>query len=180
VEIKKVYGPYSKSNGRKLVIVVYHNGQKKTISYPKFLVEQMLGYRLDENMTIDHWDGDKENNTLENFRIVPRAEHSADDTRRVEMIKLKCCWCDKEFERSPRIIRDRASKKNTGHFCSRSCAGKYTRRLQLNMIKKMKQVKPVKSKYYKRKYILSQASAEFDFDIDIDFIELLKEANDKD
>lgn len=150
----KVYGPYYKSNGRQLVIIKKDDGTSRTVSYPKFLVEQHLGRPLDPDLeTIDHLDFNFDNNDISNLRVVPRDEHSADDTRRVKLIKLKCDMCGKTFERSPRLIRDRSKKGNTGNFCCKSCSGKYNRLLQLGKIKKLPVPKPRKSQYYRRKNI---------------------------
>jgi hypothetical protein len=157
----KVFGPYTKENGRKIVIVVQRNGKRRTVSYPKWLLEQHLGRKLKIDETVDHWDSNKDNNDISNLRILPRAEHSAEDTRRVVLIKLKCDWCNKDFERSPRIIRDKAKKNVSGCFCSRSCAGKYSRMVQLKIINKLAPIKPVESEYYKRKYALEEGPFEY-------------------
>lgn len=149
----KIYGPYRRSDGRQLVIVVDKNGIKRTVSYPKWLMELQIGRKLDPDETIDHWDSNFENNDLNNLRIVPREEHSADDTRRVKLVKFKCAWCDKEFERSPRLVRDKAKKNKAGPFCSRGCAGKYSRTLQLKLIDKFDVQPVIDSEYYKKKYV---------------------------
>ncbi len=150
-----IYGPYArKSDGRQIVIVIDRNGKRRTVSYPKWLLETQLGRPLDTNLeTVDHWDSNHENNDLSNLRIVPRDQHSADDTRRVKPVKFECAWCNKEFERSPRLIRDKARKNKAGPFCSRSCAGKYSRMLQLKLIDKFDSQQAVDSEYYKRKYV---------------------------
>jgi hypothetical protein len=150
----KVYGPYTrKEDGRQIVIVKDVNNNSRTVSYPKYLLEQHLGIILDPNtQTVDHWDSNHQNNDISNLRIVPRSEHSADDTRRVKLVKFKCAWCDKEFERSPRLIRDKAKKNKAGPFCSRICAGKYSRSLQLKLIDKFDIQPAIDSEYYKRKY----------------------------
>lgn len=163
-----VYGPYLRNNGRKLVIVIDKNGVKRTVSYPKWLVELHLGRQLSKDETIDHWDSDVNNNDLSNLRVVPRAEHSADDTRRVKLKTLKCAWCDKEFERSPRLLRDKSRKGKAGPFCSRSCAGKYSRKLQLKLIDKFDVQPALDSEYYKRKYI----TASCDDYIELDSIDI--------
>lgn len=151
----KVHGPYKrKTDGRQIVILIEHNGKRRTVSYPKWLMECQLGRKLDPNLeTVDHIDSDIDNNDLSNLRLVPREEHSADDTRRVKPVKFTCAWCDKEFERSPRLIRDKAKKNKAGPFCSRACAGKYSRMLQLKLIDKMDSQKAIDSEYYKRKYV---------------------------
>ncbi len=155
----KVYGPYKReSDGRSVVVVVDDNGESQTISYPKWLLEMQLGRKLDPNTeTVDHWDSNKENNYLSNLRIVPREEHSADDTRRVKPVKFNCAWCKKEFERSPRLVRDKARKNKAGPFCSRKCAGQYSRKLQLKLIDKFDVQPVIDSEYYKKKYITAFA-----------------------
>lgn len=162
----KIYGPYSMGDrGRKIVIVEdKETGKKQTISYPKFLVEQHLGQRLDPDLhTIDHWDSNIDNNDISNLRIVPRDQHSADDTRRVKPAKLECVWCKNEFERSPRDVRDQSKKNKAGPFCGKSCAGKYSRMLQLKLIDKFDKQPMIESEYYKRKYV--SASSETNSDL---------------
>lgn len=152
-----VYGPYKKQDGRQIVIVIDNNGKRRTVSYPKWLMELQVGRQLGPDETIDHWDSNFENNDMDNLRIVPRDQHSADDTRRVKLVKFTCAWCDKEFERSPRLVRDKAKKNKAGPFCSRTCAGKYSRMLQLKLIEKLDSQPIVDSEYYKRKYVAASA-----------------------
>jgi HNH endonuclease/MYM-type Zinc finger with FCS sequence motif len=155
----KVYGPYKRKDSRQTVVVIENNGgPPRTVSYPKWLMELQLGRRLDPNLeTVDHIDSDFNNNDYSNLRLVPRNEHSADDTRRVKKVKFTCAWCNKEFERSPRLIRDKAKKNKAGPFCSRNCAGKYSRMLQLKLIDKFDSQKAVDSEYYKRKYVVASS-----------------------
>lgn len=154
----KVHGPYKRKDGRQIVIVVETNGKRRTVSYPKWLMELQLGRRLDPDLeTVDHIDSNFDNNDLSNLRVVPRDEHSADDTRRVKPVKFTCAWCDKEFERSPRLVRDKSKKQKAGPFCSRACAGKYSRMLQLKLIDKFDAQPAVDSEYYKKKYVKAWA-----------------------
>lgn len=155
----KVYGPYKRqSDGRQVVVVIEDDGTSRTISYPKWLLEMQLGRRLDPDLeTVDHIDSDKDNNNLDNLQILPREEHSANDTRRVKPVKFNCAWCKKEFERSPRLVRDKARKNKAGPFCSRKCAGQYSRKLQLKLIDKFDVQPVVDSEYYKKKYIRAYA-----------------------
>jgi len=148
----RVWGPYSKSNGRQIVVVIDQNGNRRTVSYPKWLLECHLGKPLGD-LTVDHLDFDFTNNDINNLRVIDRATHSADDSRRVRLIKLKCAWCKKEFERSPRLLRDKSKKGKRGGFCSRSCAAKYSRALQLGKIDKLPVQPYVESEYYRRKNV---------------------------
>lgn len=150
----KVHGPYKRRDGRQIVIVVETNGKRRTVSYPKWLMELQMGRKLDPNLeTVDHIDSNIDNNDINNLRIMPRDQHSADDTRRVKPVKFTCAWCDKEFERSPRLVRDKSKKNKAGPFCSRACAGKYSRMLQLKLIDKFDAQPAVDSEYYKQKYV---------------------------
>lgn len=158
----KVHGPYKRRDGRQIVIVVERKGKRRTVSYPKWLMELQLGRKLDPDLeTVDHIDSDFDNNNLDNLRLVERSQHSGDDTRRVKLVKFNCAWCDKEFERSPRLIRDKAKKNKAGPFCSRGCAGKYSRMLQLKLIEKMDSQQAVDSEYYKRKYVTASSRIVF-------------------
>jgi len=73
----QIFGPYKrKSDGRQIVIVVEPNGRRRTVSYPKWLMEQHLGRKLDPNEeTVDHIDSNFDNNNLDNLRIMPRKNH---------------------------------------------------------------------------------------------------------
>lgn len=154
----KVHGPYKRKDGRQIVVIVENNGTRRTVSYPKWLMEMQVGRKLDPNLeTVDHIDSNFDNNDISNLRIVPRDQHSADDTRRVKPVKFTCAWCNKEFERSPRLIRDKAKKNKAGPFCSRTCAGRYSRMLQLKLIDKFDTQQAVDSEYYKKKYVKASA-----------------------
>jgi hypothetical protein len=167
----KVHGPYRRQDGRQIVIIVENNGQRRTVSYPKWLMEMQLGRRLDPNLeTVDHIDSNFDNNNLDNLRVVPRAEHSADDTRRVKPVKFTCGFCNKEFERSPRLVRDKSRKNKAGPFCSRTCAGKYSRKLQLKLIEKLGPQPMVESEYFKKKYVIAANWNPIHSDFFIDYL----------
>lgn len=150
---EKVYGPYKRpTDGRSIVIIKDDAGKSRTVSYPKYLMEQHLSRKLLPNETVDHWDSNIDNNDLDNLKVIDRAEHSKQDTRRVKNIKLKCSLCQKEFERSPRLLRDKSKKGSGGPFCSRQCSGKYNRLVQLKQMDKLPAQDYVESEYYKAKY----------------------------
>lgn len=163
----RIFGPYYNGRyNRQIVIVVDKNGKRRTISYPKWIMELQLGRKLGPDDTIDHLDGDHENNDINNLKVVPRSEHSADDTRRVKEVELECAWCGKKFKRSPRLLREKARKGKAGPFCSRVCSGKYSRMLQLKLIDKFDKQKAVDSEYYKRKHVKASAIIPLDYLLD--------------
>ncbi len=170
----QLFGPYKRRDGRQIVIVVNNRGRRRTVSYPKWLMEQHLGRKLDpDKETVDHIDSNFDNNNLDNLRIMPRKEHSAEDTRRVKNLKLECAWCNAPFERSPRLVRDKSKKQKAGPFCSRSCAGKYSRMLQLKLVEKMGPQPFVESEYFKQKNVVEASAEYYEGEIDIDYEDLI-------
>lgn len=123
-----IYGLYtSKKDGRKRIVAKYENGIKKTISYPKYLMELHINKYLDEDDTVDHIDGNIKNNDISNLRILKRKEHCKQDVLRIKDIVVKCSYCRKEFTIKGNKIRYRnrhVSSKNL-LFCSKECTGKY-------------------------------------------------------
>ena len=66
----RFYGPYlNKKDNRLRCIVVFPDRVKRTISYPKYLMEVHLDRYLEEDETIDHIDGNPLNREL-NYMIV--------------------------------------------------------------------------------------------------------------
>lgn len=147
----RVYGPYKRKDGRSHVIVYYDDGDhpttgsRRTVSYPKFLVEQHLGRKLDPDAeTVDHIDGDFTNNDLSNLRIIPRSQHASEDARRANDVEVVCVWCGKSFVVPGRRVGHRHLKK-AGPFCTKSCSGKYGAAIQNGRIAPIPPVKVERS-----------------------------------
>ena len=128
--MKKLYGPYKRKDNRQHVIVVNEDGSRKTISYPKYLMEQTLNRVLVQDETVDHKDGDFNNNNPLNLQILSRASNAAknfDDhpERRAKKVTLICVVCQKEFLRFERVYNRSLRRNSLGPFCSRQCQGKF-------------------------------------------------------
>lgn len=121
----KIYGPYTRKDGRQHVII-YENGKRRTISYPKYLLQKKLRRELDSEETCDHIDNDFTNNSFENLQILSRSENAkkAMSLRPAEMGTFSCPLCDKTFLRQMRLVKNNWKKGKSGPYCSRSCAGK--------------------------------------------------------
>lgn len=131
----RVYGPYKRSDGREHVILI-DGEHRRTVSYPKYLMEQKLGRELDpDEETINHKNGDFTDNRWENLEIIPRAEHSSKDGIRLSKVKTElfiCPICNKTFKK--RIDSSfRANRKSgkAGPFCSKECVGVYGKNIQI-------------------------------------------------
>lgn len=116
-ENKKVYGPYTRKDGRQVVILKTPGSNKdhQTISYPKYLVEQHLKRYLTADETVDHIDGDFTNNELSNLRVVNREEHCRSHISKREVLTKICTICGKSFE---------TNNVNRTTCGSKSCRGK--------------------------------------------------------
>lgn len=126
----KIYGPYKSKKDNRLRIVAVYKNEKKTISYPKYLLEMELNRYLAENETIHHIDGNPLNNDLSNLKILSRKEHCKLDAKRRKDEILTCQWCKKIFVVKGYKLKDR-NRHQTNSFCSKQCVGKYGKHIQL-------------------------------------------------
>lgn len=122
------YGPYTRKDGRQHVVLTKHSKtgkiiERKTVSYPKYLVERYLNRYLLSSETIDHIDGNFSNNALSNLRVVERALHCRSHAVTRKIIKKLCVICGVEF------TTNSASRITCG---SKSCARKCTHILGYN------------------------------------------------
>lgn len=127
----KVYGPYTRKDGRQHVVIV-EGKSRKTISYPKYLLEIKLGRALSPDETCDHIDGDYTNNCLTNLQVLSRSDNSskAMAVKSAEQGYFVCPECNVSFYKLMREVRgNQTAKKRAGPFCSKRCAGRYGQRL---------------------------------------------------
>ena len=121
----KVYGPYTRKDGRQHV-VLYKDGVRKTVSYPKYLLEQKIGRLLLPSETCDHIDNDHTNNCLDNLQVLTRSNNARKQMtlKPAEVKTFICPVCNTSFTKRLSIVRGNLRKGRSGPYCSRSCAGK--------------------------------------------------------
>jgi hypothetical protein len=137
-QIHHVTGPYlntvegSPAFGRKIVCVHWRDGTRHTmVSYPKFLVEYLLDRKLDPTAeTIDHIDGNVNNNDWSNLRIIDLVSHARQEVTTIADAVLTCVWCSGVFTRAPSRVNYNRSRGQAGPFCSRRCSGQYSASVQ--------------------------------------------------
>jgi len=122
----KIYGPYTRKDGRKHVCIILPDKSRTTVSYPKYLIEKHLNRYLEKDETVDHEDRDFTNNSISNLQILTRKEHGQKDARRIRSQTFTCPMCDKIFILEGKRLNDsiqNRKKGNRGPYCGRSCAG---------------------------------------------------------
>ena len=85
----RLYGPYkSKKDNRLRIQVIFSDGRRTYMSYPKYLMEVHLGRYLEKDETVHHIDGNPLNNDISNLTVIDRAEHANNDAIRNKNITV--------------------------------------------------------------------------------------------
>jgi hypothetical protein len=122
----KVYGPYKRKDGRSHICLTL-NGSRKTVSYPRFLVETHLGRKLLDSEEVNHLNGNVGDDRLDNFEIIDGTIHrKLHNTKYFDKLAI-CKQCNINFTLTADIQRSRIQNATeSGPFCSRECAGRWS------------------------------------------------------
>lgn len=122
----EIFGPYTREDGRKHVVLFNSKTDfRVTVSYPKLLLEIKIGRRLVEPETCDHIDGNFSNDSLDNLRVLNRADNAARSAKPAKVVELECLYCGSQFTQLLRVL-NRKNKPNAGKLCSKQCAGLFS------------------------------------------------------
>lgn len=96
----------------------------------RVIMENKLGRLLQPDEVVHHIDHNKKNNSIDNLQVLTNKEHAKlhHEGHKRTKIKLTCPECGRIFEREVYLCY---SPRKFGPFCSRSCSGKFSRRLQI-------------------------------------------------
>lgn len=124
----KINGPYIRKDSRSHICIVHDDGRKQTKSYPRYLMEQHLNRELLPSETIDHIDNDKTNNNISNLQILTLSENTKKHHKLNprKLYTFICPYCNKQSTKWDNNVKGNIKKGKSGHYCSRSCAGKAT------------------------------------------------------
>lgn len=141
------YNVYQNKDGR---FRAYNKTTHKVTSYPRVLMEIILGRPLLQTEDVHHKDGNYKNNNIENLEVIDHTKHEkqhAATKKESGMLKyydkqMICPICNKEFTWTARqqmwyshkTIATANSRKYDRQppCCSKSCAGKYATMIQYN------------------------------------------------
>lgn len=121
-----MYGPYKRRDGRSHVIWIDDNGNRRTQSYPRYLMELHLGRELLSTEHVDHINNDPTDNRIENLQLLDQASNNRKSSLNTsKYYSCICAFCGIEFQREARYYEHNQVKQGkAGPYCSRSCAGK--------------------------------------------------------
>ena len=122
----RIYGPYTRKDGRKHICIVHSNGRKQTKSYPRYVLERHLGRELLPEETVDHIDDDFTNDSVGNLQILTREDNARKYTALTprKLYYFTCPVCGRESVKFLNYVLGNWKKGKQGPYCSRQCSGK--------------------------------------------------------
>jgi len=127
--------------GRRNVCLVHKKHKKRTtISYARYLVSVKEKRILLKNEQVDHINGDKTNDVIENLQILSYKDNSIKRTiergQTLKMVEMRCPNCKKTFSKP---LNSMYLQKG-GHYtaCSKQCSYNILRKgLSINELKEL-------------------------------------------
>ena len=123
----KLYKVFHKKENRWQAMLVKPNNQgRTTLSYARYLMCVHLGRILEKSEQVDHINGDKTDDRIENFQILSSKENREKYNKidnPAKLYKHICPVCAVEFTRNKQKSYNFLYKGKT-LFCSRQCGYK--------------------------------------------------------
>lgn len=130
--------PYSKdwkkaylvtnSENRRTVILYNSPADKSSTQYARYLLAIKLGRYLTDQETVDHIDGDKTNDSLENLQILSKEDNINKSIKKLNF-ECICPICGKAFVIPRSSVSGKVARAkiyNGTRCCSRECGYKQT------------------------------------------------------
>lgn len=148
----------TESDGRKYVSLYNAPGDQRSISYARYLYSVQLGFEVPDGIEIDHRDGDKTNDDVDNLRPMTFEMHRDKtyllESKKEVIVDLLCPGCQLPFTRTARYVRDKKSQGQTDFHCSRRCSLKQISVLDNGLQKRIKELQGENLSSYKIAAIL--------------------------
>jgi len=118
----KVYKVFHEKQGRYYAqLKNIYTSSRTTITYAKYLMCVKLKRILCSEEEVDHIDGNKLNDNIDNLQILSRKNHVKKSTKGETYIECICDMCEVKFLRTKQRA-NHTRDKNKKCFCSRACA----------------------------------------------------------
>lgn len=112
---------------RRNVILYNSHKDRTTISYARYLMSVHLGRMVDEDLVVDHINGDKLDDRIENYQIISTKENNQkaviQNPRKSKFVEIKCGFCGNNFVRY-RNQTHLVIKSKKSDYCSKRCAAR--------------------------------------------------------
>lgn len=134
----EIINVYNHSESGRLIAYVKNEDRRCLRSYPRVIMENKLGRYLRDDEDVHHIDGDKSNNSEDNFAIVRRGEHQRFHSTKNHYhdTMATCQSCGQTFiwtaNRQNRYYRDLRLGIPRWITCSKSCSSRIGRYNQLD------------------------------------------------
>lgn len=132
----EVANVYMHKNGR---LMAYIKDTQQVVSYPRVIMENYLGRKLEDYEEVHHKDGNPLNNNIDNLEVLTKEEHlqrHLKDKRKYYDKIMTCPWCGNDFlwtanqQLRFNSNRHRNGRNSSAPFCSKECACEYGRKIQ--------------------------------------------------
>lgn len=112
---------------RKMILLVGKSDERSTTSYARYLLSVNLCRFLLEEETVDHIDGDKTNDSIDNLQILSREDNIRKSSKKITMVSFICDFCKKSFS----LPKRQTYGKRKTRCCSRICSASIQRERSL-------------------------------------------------
>lgn len=112
--------------GRKTLILFNNKKDRTSTQYARYLLAVKLKRFLINDECVDHIDGDKTNDSLDNLQLLTTTENNRKSFKKPNL-ELICPICGKKFTRTRTQLRGKLDKAYKNLItCSRTCGYKMT------------------------------------------------------
>lgn len=124
--VKKWYGPYTRTSDGRAYVIRYDGVRRSAILVAKLKLEIKLKRRLRDDETVDHEDEDRFNDRTSNLQVLSRANNAkkAGYAQPTTRKRVRCPQCDQKFVCTVHRIQV-AKRLGKKPCCTRSCASRH-------------------------------------------------------
>ena len=116
-----VYGPYWHKKEKRFMTILVNGDKRTSTSNARYVMAMHLGHLVPNDKEVDHIDGDRTNDTIENLQLLNKFLNAIKAAKpSTTMVDLVCPWCEKTFNR--RRGQTHLVKGGNPTFCSVKCA----------------------------------------------------------
>ena len=103
---------------RRIIVLKKPNREITSMSYAKYLYTSHYKCDVAEGGQVDHINGDKTDDRIENLQVISSKYNAVKDKRHKEMVELICPVCKERF-----LFPKRNLSTHPSPCCSRHCGG---------------------------------------------------------